>query len=312
MRLRTFARCCAAASVAVASVAGFMVLGTDGADALEQERITLRKPGIETFEFGPITGSSAGATLSQSLMYTPETCGLSNACDLIPLTIVDPKLGDSGDFFVKVRLSWDTEEVQTNALGETVSNDLDMYISNDPIEPEAGPDEDGFTYKAASAAQPENAIMTNPAGDWFIYVGNYAGVNGGYTLTFEWVEDKFPDPFESLPPEFGGPPKAAITTDTTLPRPAVTPTTAPPAKPDLSLGSPPAPDTDFSEGFADNSANLGNQLTPPTTALEAEPIAESSDPSTGALLLWLLAVPLAVVALGAGVLARRQSTMIRL
>jgi hypothetical protein len=171
---------------------------------------------------------------------------------------------------------------------------------------------------------PEIVQMYRPIGNWNLIVVNSTGVNTGYRLTFEWSTDKIPTIFESLPPEFSAPlrpapvaPKPAAPTpaapaplEEVAPAPAPLPTT--PAAPDLAVGASFAPDTSFSNGFAD-AASLDSQLASPKVA-EFKPAAAKRipPPSTTSVILWLLALPLFLLALAAGLLSRRRSALIQI
>jgi hypothetical protein len=211
------------------------------------------------------------------------------------------------------------------ALGDTAINDLDLWIVDDPFNPKAGPDEDGFHYKSAGTSEPELVQMYRPIGKFNLIVVNASGVNTGYRLTFEWTTDALPTIFESLPPEFVSPVRPAFTPPTTAPAPAApaavdfggpdaTPVVQPsaPAPIDLGAGASSTPDSSFSTGFGD-APSLDKQLkAPPVVNFRPAAALKGPPPSAASLLLWLLALPLFVLALLAALLNRRRSAQLQI
>jgi hypothetical protein len=309
MKLRTLTRLSAAAAL-VLGVAGGVLTVLAPAGALEQERVTLTEAGEAIFDFDPIIGNNPGANADASSTIDPTVCS-GVGCDVIPVTIKEPPTAEDGEFFVTVHLEWDTAEIpNVPVLGDTAVNDLDMWIQNDPLVEDAGPDEDGFAYKSAGAAEPEQVNMFSPVGDWNIMIVNASGVNTGYRLRFEVITDDLPDNiFESLPPIFSGGTAPPVRPATTIPAPTFD--VAPPPTVDITPATPPVADSSFDAGFGDAGESLEDQLAAPE-AVRIQPVAATrpSAPSNLALLFWMAAVPLVLVALLGAFVLRRQKGLL--
>jgi hypothetical protein len=327
MTLRTISRTSGALAALIALVATVLTFAAPGASGLEQPRVTLVPNQKLVNDYFPLIGNNPGATVDASTTVSTDICSKATACDVIPLTVPDPK--DEDDFFVTITLNWDTAEVpNVPVLGDTAVNDLDLWIVDDPFNEEAGPDEDGFHYKSAGTDEPEIVQMYRPIGNFNILVVNATGVNTGYRLTFDWTTDRPPTIFESLPPAFtgGGSTRPAAAPTPAPFRPAAEPTVdlpdeapllpsvpvaAPTARPDLTAGVTAAPDSSFSSGFGD-APSLDQELAgPPAQTFVPTAVVKPKAPATVTLLLWLLVLPLLLVAIAAAVLNRRRSTMLR-
>jgi hypothetical protein len=321
MRLRTFSRIAGALALLLgaAGTGAFLLAPTAG--GLEQDRIVLVPNGSQAHEYLFLIGDNAGTQADQSTFINEDVCANSTICDMVPMTVPDP--GNDDDFFVVIRLTWESSEVpNVPLLGDTAVNDLDLYIQSDPIQKKSGPDEDGINYKSNGAAVGEVIQMYKPIGDWNIFVSNATGVNTGYKLTFEWRTDPIPTVFESFPPEFAetgtvtrpAPAPVSITPAAPAvieePEPLAAPVVQPAARPSLELASAPLPDASFSSGFGD-APSLADELQSPTAALASPAAAvKPAAPSTLALVLWMLALPLALLAAAAWYLNRKRSELL--
>ena len=327
MTLRTATRLSSALAAFMLVLGGVVALTAGGADALPRERIVIGEGQVFEGEFGPILPANGAANVSGPTAINTDICATAPYCDVIPLTITPPESFDDedADYFVYVELSWPSvvvEDVPVN--GDTSATDLDLFIVNDPFDETAGPDEDGFAYKAASPRNPEAFTMYKPAGDWNLLVDNYASTPTNYTIKVEWRTVALPTPFESLPPEFSSTgelrPTRAAPSLASPPRPSATPSPvfqAPPVASgtlDLRPSSPQVADSSFETGF-DDAPGLDEQLAAPAPQVELDPvpIERRSDPPSGlALALWLLAVPLLLTGLGGWWLQRRQANAIQI
>lgn len=309
MQLRTLTRLSAAGAL-VLGIAGGVLTALAPAGALEQERIVLTEEGVSPYDYDPIIGNNPGANADASTTIDPTICS-GVGCDLIPLTIEEPATADGGEFFVVIRLEWDTAEIpNVPVLGDTAVNDLDLWIQNDPLVEDAGPDEDGFAYKSAGISEPEQVNMYSPVGDWNVMVVNASGVNTGYRLTFEVITDDIPDGiFESLPPAFSGGAPPAPSTPTTIPASAFD--VAPPPPVDIAPATPPLADTSFDSGFGETTS-LEDQIAAAPSVQEIRPVSVTrpSAPSNLALLLWMVAFPFALLAIAGALLMRKQRTLL--
>jgi hypothetical protein len=320
MELRTFSRITGAVGSACLVVALIVTLAAPGS-AVEQPRVVAVKDQKVVKDYGPLIGMNQGAMLSPDLTINYESCSVDTSCDVIPLTVPDP--GDDEDFFLTITLEWETEEVkQVPVFGDTAVNDLDLWVTNDPLVPTAGPDGDGFTYHSAGLEEPERVTMFAPVGDFHVFVVNASGINTGYRLTFDYNTDLIPDVFESLPPAFtpsaSRPQSAATPAAPVLPRapqPAPlsddVPAAAPaPVKPNLAIEGGSRPDTSFSTFTP--TALEDEVAAPEVQAFVPAALERAAPPSTAALILWMVAIPLLLLAAGAFLLSRRQANLIRI
>lgn len=314
MSLRTFTRVTACVGGALLAT-GAVLFVASPAQAVERDRIVLGEGEKTSVTYGPLLGANQGALIDASTTVNVETCQVATYCDAIPLTVKAPRsfAHEDAEFYVNVRLSWDTVVVNDVPLeGDAGLDDLDLWIVNDPFDSKAGPDEDGFAYKSASLSMPERVQMYAPVGDWYLLVNNAASRTLDYTLEVEWATSPLPTPFESLPPGFSG-----GATSTVKPSLVAPPPVAPIASsafevpelpiPDLALGSPAVADSSFSEGFADGEG-LDDQLAPPTEPIDISPAStERPAPPSGLVLaLWMIGFPLVLLAAAGAVLQRRR------
>jgi hypothetical protein len=309
MQLRTLTRLSAAVAAVLGVLGGVITVAMPGAGAFEQDRVVLDKGGQSHLDYDPIIGNNALTNVDTSTAINTDTCTAAG-CDYIPVTVKRPAgLGPDDEYFVQIVLEWDTQELQNVPyLGTADTNDLDMYIQHDPVIDEAGPDEDGFNYKSAGSHMPEQITMYEPEGSWNIFVNNASGANTGYTLRFNVITDDVPNTiFESLPPQFSG---GSFTPPTTTPPTATLDVPPLQAPVDLRPSVAPAPDQSFDGGAS--TASLDDQLAAATPLAQVRHVSASrpSAPSTLALLLWMIAFPLAVLAGTGALLLRRQRGML--
>lgn len=318
MKLRTISRLAAVAAIVVS--AGAAVASV--ASATGQDRITVRRDEVLEFDYPALIGNNAAVQIADSIAYDPATCETVTYCDTIPITVEAPAdLSDDADYFVVLTVTWETQEFDAPVLGPSAVNDIDMVLWHDPMpsetetteDDEEGPDADGIFAKSKTFTVPEVINLYRPVGDFLLVVSNVTGANIGYHLTVEWVTDIIGTPFESLPPEFSGGPvrpsaPARPTPAFTAPRPVAPPVSIPPARTDLAIPGGATADDAFGAGF-DEGAFDDAIAAPPTTVAgryAPPPVQRLESPSGVSLLLWMLALPLAVVAIGAGFLSRRQ------
>lgn len=306
--LHAVSRLSGALAVVVALAAALLTFVVPPAGALAQQRITLSEGEIKEASFGPIAGNNPANDL-----HTPEQCNTSAYCDTIPVTIVRPAdFDDSQDYFVQFQLTWDTRKVPDPAepSGEYTTNDMDMFIYNDPIVPNAGPDQDGVISSSASGGEPEIAYLSLPNGNYSIVVVNFVGANTGYTLKLTWVSEAIDTPFESLAPGYTPPPAESGPPPVTAPPSTGTFDAPPLAAPSLDI-APIEADTSFASGFDDSSAS-DVLAAPPNVDFQPASVSKPRPPSGLALVLWMLVVPLTGVALGGAWLSRRSANLLRI
>jgi hypothetical protein len=260
---------------------------------------------------------------------TPDDCKTAAWCDVIPLEVViPPDLGEDEEFFVRVKLEWETQNIPSNPVNPTTRavNDLDLYVWDDP-------QGDVEQAMGATEQEPEELALFRPTkGRYQIVVANYLGPNTGYRLSATYKPEPIIPPFESLEPVFELPPF-----------PAEMPVFEPPAElsepepvdpvPDFSgapVEAPPAPvvdrapapplepvaveaDPDF-ENFDDE--DFADALAAPAQSdvlreRKARVVAAAEPVSAPSLVLWLAVLPLALAAGGGFWLARRGSGVLR-
>ncbi len=293
--------------------------------ALEQAQ-GLRVAENETMaqEYGPIPAFNPAP---DNPKIKPEDCKTMPWCDVIPLEVVTPpNLAEEAEFFVRVKLEWETENIPGNPVTPNTRavNDLDMYVWDDP-------QGDVEQAMGASEQEPEELALFRPTkGRYQIVVVNYLGPNTGYRLTATYKPEPIIPPFESLEPVFELPPL-----------PSEAPVFEPPAElPDL---EPVAPPPDFSGAPVEAPAPVVVPPAPPLepVAVEADPDFENFDDASFAdalaapaesdvlrerkaravappkpasapmVVLWMAVLPLAVAAGGGFWLARRGSGVLR-
>ncbi len=261
---------------------------------------------------------------------TPEDCKAAPWCDVIPLEIVTPaQLGPDQEFFVKVKLEWETQNIPSNPAMATnrAVNDLDLYVWDDP-------QGDVELAMGASEQEPEELALFRPtAGHYQIVVANYLGPNTGYRLTATYKPEPIIPPFESLEPVFELPPlptEAPVfepPAEVTGPEPAEapadfsgTPVEAPPAP---VVTTPPGPnlepvaveaDPDF-ENFDDSA--FADALAAPVASdvlkeRKARVVAPPEPASAPSVVFWMAVLPLGLAAGGGFWLARRGSGVLRI
>ena len=261
---------------------------------------------------------------------TPDDCRTATWCDVIPLEVVTPaNLTPEQEFFVKVKLEWETENIPSNPAMPTTRavNDLDLYVWDDP---------QGEVELAMGTTdqEPEELALFRPTdGRYQIVVANFLGPNTGYRLTVTYKPEPIVPPFESLEPVFELPPFPAEMP--AFEPPAEVPEPEEPFRPSLPAfsGAPveappavveraPAPflepvsveaDPDF-EDFDDS--DFADALAAPVQSnilreRRARALAPAQPVSAPSLVLWLAVLPLALAAGGGFWLARRGSGVLR-
>lgn len=308
--LRTISRVSGALAVMLAAAAALVTFVVPPAGALARPGITLTEDEIKEVAFPGIAGNNPANDL-----HTPEQCNISAYCDTIPVTIVRPvDFDDTQDYFVQFQMTWDTQKIPSvlEPSGEMTVNDMDMFIYNDPIQEDAGEDQDGVISSGGTQSEPEIAYLSAPAGNYSIVVVNFAGVNRGYTIKLTWVSETIRNPFESLAPGYR-PPTPTQPATLTPARPAVPvggafeapPLAAPSLTPALD-----AADAAFDSGFEDS--DFGATLAAPALVDFAPASVEKPAPPSGlAVVLWMLVLPLAVTAFGGTLLSRRSASLLR-
>jgi hypothetical protein len=258
----------------------------------------------------------------------PDDCKTLPWCDTIPLEIVTPaNLPDEMEFFVRVKLEWETENIPANPVMPSTRavNDLDMYVWDEP-------QGDVDVAMAASEQEPEELALFRPTkGRYQIVIVNYLGPNTGYRLTATYKPEPIIPPFESLEPIFELPPLPVEApafeppAEVTEPEPEEAPAdlsglpvetpTVPavtPAPPDLEPVAVEA-DPDF-ENFDDESftdvlaAPVTNDVLQERKTRAIVPPAPASAPM---VVLWMAVLPIAVAGGGGFWLARRGSGVLR-
>jgi hypothetical protein len=306
MQLRTITRLAAVFAV-LFGVIGGVVTVLSPAGALEKERVVLDKAGETVVDYDPIIGNNPGANADASTTIQPELCQ-ATGCDVVPLTIKQPAgVGENGDYFVQISLEWDTQEINgVPVLGTYDVDDLDLWIQNDPIVEDAGANQDGFTYYSAGTHMPEQVTMYKPSGDWNLLIVNAAGVNTGYRLRFKVIVDDIPGTiFESLPPQF----RSGSFTPPTTAAPPPSFDVAPPPPVNIAPATPPAPDAAFTTPEGSGSS-LDDQLAAPPLKFKPAAVSRPAPPSNLAILMWMIAFPLALLAVTGTLLLRRQRSLI--
>lgn len=308
MSLRTMTRVAAVLAVLLGVLGGVLTVLSPSAGALAQAPVTLDHAGEKKIDYPAIVGNSPASNDPVDLL-SPDTCAAAG-CDYIPVVMKTPAdVGPNDDWFVQVTLTWSTQQVNgIPVLGSADSDDLDMWIAGDPVVPDAGAHQDGFTYYSAGSSEPEKVTMYDPAGKWSFYVVNATGVNTGYTLTFNVITDNIPSTiFESLPPSFSGGGYLDSPTTTTPPPAAVV---APAPTVDIQPATPPRPDTSFTSTGSNDSALNDELASPPIERFQRAAASKPRAPSNLALLAWLVAFPLAMFAIAGTLLLRRQRSLI--
>jgi len=305
--------------------------------ALDQTANLIRVGENQTVEktFGPIPGQHpipATPPAPAPRLDTPDDCRKLPYCDVVPLEVVlPPTLRPSDEFFVTVELNWDTTTIPATLYTKPRRvNDLDLYVWTDP-------QGDQPIRESATDALPEQLKLFRPSkGRYSIVVMNYVGPNSGYRLKVSYVPEKIVPPFESLdpgyvPPVLSPPAPEPVTAPVDLSaEPAAPPPPdrypvvepAPPAPPAPPVEATPAPltpvavgpDPDFSN-FDDNAFDRQLAAPPASDVLVEKQVKAVGPPkpaSTASLMVWLVLLPLLLVAAGGFWLSRKGSAVLKL
>ncbi|MBW3668536.1 MAG: hypothetical protein KY443_04910 [Actinobacteria bacterium] len=302
----TRARRAAHLALAVAFIGVGAVVMAGPSPALQHPALRIGEGESFTRQYPTIPGNNPA-----NQAYDPETCRLAPYCDVIRLTILPPASSDTS-YFVRIQLGWKTRaEVDVPVEGEVTNNDLDMFIFQVPYD-KSKRIRQNQVASGATAAQPETAYVS-PADDYDIVVVNFVGVNEeGYRLTLTYVAETVFTPFELLE-DFRPTTDEPVTDTSGTPVPSG-PAAAPSveqvtgggsvAPPMLFLGGGPFDDPfGLATPIASISAAARNVLAGP----QAGPAPPPGPVSALSALVWLGLVPMAVVATGGWVLARRRN-----
>jgi hypothetical protein len=305
---------------------GLSVVGPSSvppAGATEQPAFQIGPNERVSIDYPQIIGNNAA---NQAI--DPDTCRqpVTTYCYAIHLHLNRPAdLNPDEEFTLRFRLSWEVlvEDVDVPTQGEMTSNDLDFFIWNYPyVKAAAGEPEVEEAGSAATGAQPEQTSFNTPKSDdfWLIIV-NFVGVNQGSNLSITWDPEVFGTPFEDL----GG----AAPRDLSAEESAVTPSFI---SPDAGLSLTDAAPAFFTPpgGFSGFSATGVPALTSVAvddtflggveSSLDADLLAEAqrlsarrvsairpAKPVAAAIVgFWLIAVPLALLAVAVILLLRRR------
>lgn len=320
MTLRAITRSATVGLIVSVTVATALTLLGPPAGALPQPGMTITEDQVVVQEYPPIAGNNPAGEA-----HTPDVCMVSAYCDLIPIEVIVPDdITTDDEYFVQIEVEWDTRRAPGDPVlspdGYTL-NDMDFYVYTDPPTQEeaesrghtADTASDPTITDGATGTTPEVAFLFKPKGKYLIVINNYLGANTGYTITLTWFTESIPAPFEKLADEFR-PSGSATPLRPTGPVPtAPAPIAAPVASPGGVAFPPLAPvevveDADFAAGDFETSGFEDELAAPPRVELDVTP-ARATPPSGAALFFWLLAVPLAVVALGGTALLRRRATL---
>ncbi|MGH9040252.1 MAG: hypothetical protein ACRDZ3_08475 [Acidimicrobiia bacterium] len=314
---------------------GLLVAALSGpatpSSALEQAQgLTVAENQTVAQEYQPIaTFNPAPDNAATGSSITPDVCRTATWCDVVPLEVVTPPgLGPEAEFFVRVKLEWETSNIPGNPLmeGQRTVNDLDLYAWDDP--------QGEFELAAGGTEQePEELSLFRPTkGRYQLVVANYLGPNTGYRITATYKPEPIIPPFESLEPVFELPPlpseapvfeppaedpepeEAEAPPDfsgvplETPPAPVVDPTPAPSLEPVAVEADPDFEDFDDSEFTDALAAPVRNDVLQERKARSVGPPEPASAPM---VVLWMAVLPLALFG-GAGFwLARRGSGVLR-
>lgn len=293
---------------------------TQGLRVAENETVAQEYKPIPVFNPAPddaVTGSR----------ITPEDCKTAAWCDVIPLEVVTPPdLANEEEFFVRVKLEWETRNIPGNPVTPDTRalNDLDLYVWDEP---------EGEVELAMGATEqePEELALFRPTkGRYQIVVANYLGPNTGYRLTATYKPEPIIPPFESLEPIFELPPLPAEAPVFEMPaeEPEPEPVAPLPDFSGLPVEAPPAPavepapslepvaveaDPDF-EDFDDSEFADALAAPPQSDVLQerkTRAVAPPEPASAPMVVLWMAVLPLALAA-GTGFwLTRRGSGVLR-
>jgi hypothetical protein len=218
----------------------------------------------------------------------PGTCASLPSCDVVPLTVVQPRgLSVFDSFSLQIELRW-------RGSG-AVTSDLDLYLWYDP-------QGTVVAKKSVSTNNPERITFSQPTSvNYQVVVNNASGANDGYTLavTSRYVRGDRPSDLDlgagtSVPSlDVGG-------TVSMFPTPSTAPSGSS-AGPALTPSSLVASDVDPDLG------GLSASGTAPKIFREAGTSSAKPKPvSGGVVLLWAVIVPLLAVAAAVTLLYRRR------
>lgn len=319
MQLRTISRVAAVVTLTLVVGGGFATVLAPNAGAVTQQRITVGPDQTTDLDYPALVGTGqAQELIDPTVAFDPSTCDSVTWCDRIPVTVAPP-VADlrSSDFSIVITVSWDTAVVGVPVQGNTDSNDIDIAVWDDPVVEGAGPDGNGIRQYSATGNMPERVVLVDAPGNFNLVVLNASGVNRGYHVQVAWKTQLIPTPFESLPSSYSstGSLTPPVATGSRLALGSSQAPIATPAAPVVSGGTlaplPAAADTAFAAPAA---PNFQSQLAAPTLE-NSRPAAATHDlkaPSNLALLLWLLALPFGLVAIGGQVLLGRSRALLRL
>lgn len=311
--MRRLLRTAAALALAGAAVpfVGVAPAGADerpGITVSPEQTVSRQYPGILASD--PVTPQEADPN--------PENCKQLPSCALVPITLQFPKGFDkSGDYFVRVKLEWKTEEVPNPATGEATSNDLDMYIYERPKKKTAT-GSDTYSRKSATGAQPEQTALDRPQGTVLdVVINNFSGANEGFKLTAFWQVGGIASPFESVEPgrtpqrtggeeSFSAPVDLSDVPDSTSSEPIMPSEPVGAGEPSL---LPIGEDSDLSAILGGGLASAELDEDAASALANSQRQASSGplpEPSTLALILSLIVAPAAFAAAGAAWFVRRR------
>ena len=319
MHLRTISRLAALTTVVLVATGAAATVLAPSANAGIQERVTLQPDQTLALDYPALVGSVQAQELADStIAFDPTTCESVTWCDTIPLTVAPPITDlSTSDYTIQITLTWDTAVVAVPVQGNADSNDLDMAIWDDPVNEEAGPDQNGIRASGATGNMPEKMTLVDASGNFNLVVANASGVNHGYHLEIAWKTQLLSTPFESLPPDFSStgsltPPGHLALGGSSAPTGVV-----PAPLPSANAGGtalPPLPSPAADASFTSvPSSNFNSQLG--NTVISARPATAKRDvrpPSNLALLLWLLALPFGLTAIGGQILLGRSRALLRI
>jgi hypothetical protein len=265
---------------------------------------------------------------------SPDNCQTLPSCNVVPVTFSLPKGYNKLDTYVAtVSLTWQSVAAGNRNVG-AASNDLDLYLWAEAFfEPEcktppnAPADYKPPAYcthdlaKSANSGQIQPEVVKLDATDrqkFLLLVNNSTGANTGYHIKIESRYSAYSRPLESLDSGFapsGAGSAVAPPPDLSAAGPAVSPvaseTTPAVTAPDLSaLGGPSGLDPDVANIQGSNLADVlqGGKLFKAATVRTTS----GRPPSSLALVIWLVLVPLLVAGLGAAWFVRRRPAALRI
>lgn len=289
--------------------------------------------------YGPIVGqdpqnASSNVAGDSHATPTPDNCAVLPSCNVIPLTFSTPKGFTNRDTYVAgISLYFKTQQVGT-ALASAGTEDLDLFLyaeaynepycvkargdSNSKPPPECTTD---LAYSANGPAIVPEVVRADVAyrQKYLLEVSNSGGVApDGYRIHIETTYTPYSPPSESVGPAFGGP------ADTTPSGPAFSLPSLSPAAPSVSsspstgeaneVALSPVGDTSGldSDLGSINSTTLTNLLQGPLLKSAEVKLPPARAPSSLALVVWMILVPVAVAGAATAVFVRRRPRALRL